>query len=91
MTFTEAQQFVRKLRTPPFDDADTDYDFARMWERRCYVMAWASAVLVLTLVLFGFLGFAVFLLVATVWWIVRYRRFRQVRRLFENHTPQTFE
>ena|SRR5882672_9141006 len=27
MTLTEAHDFIRKLRQPPFDDADTDYDF----------------------------------------------------------------
>lgn len=95
MTATEAHAIVRRLRQPPFDDADTDYDFVRLWERRhCFF----AALFVVFAAIIPFLGtgtgsvainelLPLGLAIDQVW---RCRRFRQIRRLFEDRAPQGF-
>jgi hypothetical protein len=96
MTFTDAQNYVCKMRQPPFDDADTDYDFVRMWERRHYFIAVIFFVFSGVLVSFGIEGSsdAVSLLLPLGFAVdqaYRCRRFREIRRWFEVHAPQNFD
>jgi len=89
MTLTDAQDYIRTLRQPPFDDADSDYDFVRMWERRHRFFAGVFFVFAAVLASFGFetapdVACVLYILAFAVDQEWQCRRFRQMWLLFED-------
>ena len=96
MTLIEAQEYVRKRRQPPNDDADTDYDFVRLGERRSYLFAGLSLAGAFWFASSGLndsseiVSFVLFT-ITTTGSALDCKKWRQIRRLFEDRGPQSFE